>query len=76
MPMGKGDTLGDGIAVDKLSVGRDMGVAVDTKTSCATRHADNERDRRHIEIRTCLKNNLDTIGYLCYIVIYRLFIIC
>jgi len=27
---------------------------------------DNERDRRQTEIRTCLKNNLDRIGHLCY----------
>jgi hypothetical protein len=76
MPMGKAGTLGDGIAVDKLSVGRDKGVAVETTPACTRRHADNERDRRHTEMRTCLKNNLDRIGYLCHIVIYRLFIIC
>jgi len=58
--MGKDVTLGDGIAVDKLSVGRDKGVAVETTSACG-RHADNERDRRQTEIRTCFKNNLDCI---------------
>ena len=75
MPVGKGGTLGDDIAVDKLSVGRDMGVAVETTPACTGRHADNERDRRKTEMRTGLKNNLDRIGHLCYSVIYRLFII-
>jgi len=75
VPMGTGGALGDGVAVDKLSVGRDTGVAVETTPACAGRHADNERDRRQIEMRTCLKNNLDRIGHLCYIVIYRQFII-
>jgi len=75
MPVDKGGTLGDGIAVDKLSVGRDMGVAVETTPACSERHADNERDMRQTEIRTCLKNNLDCTGHLCYIVICRLFII-
>jgi len=64
MPMGKDGTLGDGIAVDKLSVGSDKGVAVETTLACSGRHADNERDRRQTEIKTCLKNNLDCIGYL------------
>jgi hypothetical protein len=76
MPTGKGGTPGDGIAVEKLSVGRDKGGGVETTPACSGRHADNERDRRHTEMRTCLKNNLDRIGHLCYIVIYRLFIIC
>jgi hypothetical protein len=67
--------LGDGIAVDKLPVGRVLGVAVETTLACSGRHADNERDRRQTEIRTCLKNNLDCIGHLGYIVIYSLFII-
>jgi len=61
MPMGKDGTLGDGIAVDKLSVGSDKGVAVETTLVCCGRHADNERDRRQTEIRTCFKNNLDCI---------------
>jgi hypothetical protein len=64
--MGKDGTLGDGIAVDKLSVGRDKGVAVETTPACSGRHADNDRDRRQTETRTCLKNNLDRIGHLCY----------
>jgi len=68
-------TLGDGIAVDKLSVGRDKGVAVETTPACTEKHADNERDRRQIEMRIRLKNNLGRIGHLFYIVIYRLFII-
>jgi hypothetical protein len=76
MPMGKDGTLGDGIAVDKLSVGSDKGVDVETTPACSGRHADNERDRRQTEMRTCLKNNLDRILHLCYIVIYRLFIVC
>jgi hypothetical protein len=65
VPIGKDGTLGDDVAVDKLSVGRDMGVAVETTPACTGRHADNERDRRQTEMRTCLKNNLDCIGYLC-----------
>jgi len=32
--LGKGGTLGDGLAVGKLSVGRDMGVAMGTTPSC------------------------------------------
>jgi hypothetical protein len=75
MPMGKDGTLGDGMAVDKLSVGSDKGVSVETTPACCGRHADNERARRQTDIKTCLKNNLDCIGYLCYIVIYRLFIV-
>jgi hypothetical protein len=53
MLVGKGVTLGAGIAVavDKLSVVRDKGVAVETYPG---RHADNERDRRHTEMRICL----------------------
>jgi hypothetical protein len=74
MPVGKGGSLGDGIAVDKLSVGRDIGVAVETTPACTGRHADNERDMRQTEIWTCLKDNLECIGHLCYIVIYNLFI--
>jgi hypothetical protein len=46
MPMGKDGTLGDGIAVDKLSVGSDKGVDVESTPACSGRHADNERDRR------------------------------
>jgi len=64
MPVGKDGTLGDGIAVDKLSVGSDKGVSVETTPACCGTHADNERDRRQTEIRTCLKNNLDRIGHL------------
>jgi hypothetical protein len=75
MPIGKGGTLGDGNAVDKLSVGRDKGAAVETTPACTRRHAGNERDRRHTEMRRCLKNNLDRNGHLCTIVIYRLFIL-
>jgi len=41
VPMATGGTLGDGVAVDKLSVGRDTGVAVETTPACR-RHADNE----------------------------------
>jgi hypothetical protein len=62
VPAGKGGTLGDGIAVET--------------TPACTRHADNEKDRMQTEMRTCLKNNLDLILHLCYIVNYRLFIIC
>jgi hypothetical protein len=62
VPMGTGGALGDGTAVERTP-------------ACRT-HADNERDRRQIEMRTCLKNNLDRILHLCYIVIYHLFIIC
>jgi len=76
MPLGIDGTLGDGITVDKLSVGGDKGVAVETTSACSGRHADNERDRRETEIRTCLKNNLDCIGHLCYIVIHHLLIVC
>jgi len=61
LPMGKDGTLGDSIAVDKLSVGSDKGVAVETMLVCCGRHADNERDRRQAEIRICFKNNLDCI---------------
>jgi len=74
MSMGKDSMLGDGIAVDKLSVGRDKGVAVETP-GCTKRHADNERVSRQTEMRIRLKNNLGRIGHLCYSVIYRLFII-
>jgi hypothetical protein len=66
MPVGKGGTPGDGIAVDKLSVGRDKGVAVETTPACSGRHADNERDRRQTDMRICLKSNLDRIGHLGY----------
>jgi len=76
MPVGKGVTLGDGMAVDKLSVGSVTGVSVETTPVCSGRHADNERDRRETEIRTCLKNNLDCIGHLFEIMIYSLFIVC
>jgi len=76
MLAGKGGALEDGIAVDKLSVGRDKAGAVETTSACSTPQADNERDRRHIEMRTCLKNNLDCIGHLCYIMICLLRIIC
>jgi hypothetical protein len=62
--MGKGVTLGDGFAVDMLSVGSDKGAAVEMTSACSGIHADNARDRRQTEIRTCLKNNLDGIGYL------------
>ena len=51
VPMGKGGTLVDGIAIDKLSVGRGKGVAVETTPACTEKHADNERDRRQTEIR-------------------------
>jgi len=64
MPVGKDGTLGDCVAVDKLSVGSDKGVDVETTPACSGRHADNERDRRQTEMRTCLKNNLDCIGSL------------
>ncbi len=74
MPMGKDGTLGDDIAVDKLSVGRDKGVAVETTPACG-RHADNARDRKQTEIRICSKKNLDRILHLCYIVMNYLFII-
>jgi len=60
--MGTGGTLGDGIAVER--------------TLACRRRADNEKDRMQTEMRICLKNNLDRIGHLCYIVIYRPFIIC
>ncbi len=73
--VGIGVTLGVGIAVDKLCVGRDKGVAVEATPACR-RHADKERDRRQTERRIGLKNNWDRIGHLCYIVIYGLFIIC
>jgi len=62
MLVGKGVTLGEGIAADTLSVGRDKGVAVET---CSELQADNERDSRQTEMRTCLKSNLDCIGHLC-----------
>jgi len=61
MPVGKVGTLGEGSAVDMLSVGGDKGVAVETTPACTGRHADNERDRRKIEMRICLKNILDCI---------------
>jgi len=64
MLMDKGGTLGYGIAVEKLSVGSEKGVAVATTPSCTRRHADNERVRRQTEIRTCLKDNMDRIGHL------------
>jgi hypothetical protein len=63
MPVGKDGSLVDGIAVGKLSVGSDRGVGVETTPACSGRHADNESDRRQVEIRTCLKNDLDFIGY-------------
>jgi hypothetical protein len=64
MPVGKGGTLGDGMAVDTLSAGSDEGAAVETTPVCPGTHADNERDSRQTEIRTYLKNNLDCIGNL------------
>jgi hypothetical protein len=74
--MGKAVTLGDGIAVDKLSVGRDKGVSVATTPTCTGTHAEIKRDRRLAEMRKCKKNNLDRIGHLLNFVIYHLFIIC
>jgi hypothetical protein len=62
--VGKGSTAGDGIAVDKLSVGKDKGVVMETTPACSGRHAANERDRRQIDMMTCLENNLDLIGHL------------
>jgi hypothetical protein len=59
------------VAVDKLSVGRGKGVAVET-TPCCRIHADNERDRRHAEMRTYLKDISNRIGRLSYRVIERL----
>jgi len=70
MPMGEDGTLGEGIAVDKLSVGRDPGLSVETIPTSTIEHADNERDRRKIENSICLKNDLCCIGYLFKIVIY------
>jgi hypothetical protein len=69
MPVGKGGTLGDGIAVDKLSVGRDGAVAVEATPAGAGRHADNVRARRQTETGACFRNKLDRIGHLCHVVI-------
>jgi hypothetical protein len=59
MSVGKDGSLGDGIAVDTLSVGSAEGAAVETTPACPGTHADSESDSRQTDIRTCLKKNLD-----------------
>jgi hypothetical protein len=54
-----------GVIVPSTSPRDSEGVAV-AVPACTWRHADNERDRRHIEMRTCLNNSLDRIVYLLY----------